>query len=176
MKYTLIHTAFKDEAKPLVEYFRLKRIQTNPYRLYFSNSIVLIASGLGAKNTLHIESIFKQYDIEKAINIGVVGCKDESIEIGSLFCTNQKLDSIEYASLRTVDAPLDNDRNLEATLVDMEAKTFLSVSQKYLQVKSIFVLKIVSDHLDTTIPKKEFVWKIIEKNLKNISQIVTLDE
>jgi len=172
--YTLIHIALKREAKPIIEYFKLRCIQSKPYRLYVKNDIVLIVSGMGAKNTLHVESIFERYSIKKAISIGIAGCKDRQIEIGTMFCTNQKLEIIDYASLTTVDKALDCDKNLKTTLVDMEAEAFLHISQKFLHAEDIYVLKIVSDWLDTTIPKKEFVWKIIKINLKSISAVVAL--
>ena len=172
-KMILIHTALKHEAKPIIEYFKLQCIETKPYKVYNKDNIVLIVTGMGAKNTLHVESIFGKYDIQKAINIGIAGCKDKSVDIGSIFCTNKQLDSIAHATITTVDLPLSSSENLKTTLVDMEANIFIDICQKFLHIDDIYVLKIVSDYLDTTIPKKEFIWKIIEKNLKNISQIVT---
>lgn len=170
----LIHTALKQEAKPIIEQFKLQCIQTKPYKIYLKSDIVLVISGMGKKNTQYIESIFEQYSIKKAINIGIVGCKDRKIKIGSIFCANKELGFIKYASLTTVDKALNSDRDLKTTLVDMEAEAFLHLSQKYLHVKNIYVLKIVSDYLDTTIPKKEFVWKIIKKNLESILRVATL--
>lgn len=173
-KNILIHTAMKHEAKPIIEHFKLQCIQTKPYKIYAKENIFLIVSGMGEEKTaLHVNDVFKKYEINKALNIGIAGCLDESIEIGSIFCTNHKLDFIKHASLTTVDKPCENARDIDSTLVDMEAKSFLHVSQKYLHVDNIYVLKIVSDYLDTTIPEKEFVWKIIKKNLKSISLIVT---
>ena len=175
-KYTLIHIALKQEAKPIIEYFKLQCIQTKPYKLYKKENIVLIISGMGKEKTSsHVKDILNKYDIEKAINIGIAGCKDKNIKIGSLFCTNQKLNFIDYASLTTVDKPIDDENKLKTTLVDMEAKNFISTCKEFLDIRYIYILKVVSDHLDTTIPKKEFVWKIIEKNLKNISKVVTLE-
>jgi len=175
-KMTLIHTALKHEAKPIIEYFKLQCIQTKPFKIYKKEDILLSVCGMGKKNTLLVEEIFKNFDIQKAINIGIAGCKDKNIEIGELFCTSHKIQNIKQTDLTTVHAPLENASELDTTLVDMEAETFLSTCKRYLHVKDIYVVKIVSDHLDTTIPKKEFVWKIIEKNLINISKIVTLQD
>lgn len=174
-KKTLIHTALKQEAKPIIEYFKLQCSQTKPYKIYTKENLVLIVGGIGKdKTSLHVKDIFTKYTIDKAINIGIAGCKDRDIEIGSLFCTNHHLDFIETASLTTVDEPLDDDKDLNTNLVDMEAEHFISTCKEFLDIKDIYILKVVSDHLDTTIPKKEFVWKIIEKNLKSISKVVTL--
>jgi len=174
-KYILIHTALFAEAKSIIEHFKLQCLQTKPYRIYTKEDIVVIVSGMGKEKTsLHVKDVLKKYDIKKAINVGIAGCKDKDIEIGSLFCTNHRLDFINYANLTTVDKPLNDKRNLQTTLVDMEAESFISTCKEFLDIKDIYILKVVSDHLSTTIPKKEFVWKIIEKNLKSISKVVTL--
>ena len=161
----------KQEAKPLIEYFKFQCIQTKPYKIYQKANIVLVVCGMGKENTLHVREIFEQYEISKAINIGIAGCKDKNIEIGSLFCTNQKLNFIKHESLTTVNEPLDDEKSLNTTLVDMEAEYFISTCKEFLDIKDIYILKVVSDHLDTTIPKKEFVWKIIEKNLTSVKLI-----
>jgi len=173
--YILIHTALFAEAKPIIEHFKLQCLQTKPYRIYLKDNILLMVSGMGKEKTsLHVKDIFQTYSINRAINIGIAGCKNKDIEIGSLFCTNHKLDFINYANLTTVDEPLNDKSNLKTTLVDMEAGSFISTCKEFLDIKDIYILKVVSDHLSTTIPKKEFVWKIIEKNLKSISKVVTL--
>ncbi len=172
----LIHTALKAEAKPLIEHFKLNCIGVKPLKLYKRDSLLLCVSGMGRENTLKIRELFKNYSIKKAINIGIAGCKDESIKIGSIFTCRKNLDSFSYASLTTVDAPLSDKKTLETTLVDMEAEFFELTSREFLQDEDIYILKIVSDYLDITIPKKEFVWKIIEKNLQNISQIPILKD
>ncbi len=171
--FKLIHTAFKHEAKPIIEFFKLQCIETKPCKLYLGGDIVLIVSGMGSKNTLHVKSVYERYSIEKALNVGIAGCKDRSKEIGSLFTCVQEISGIEFASLSSVDEPLCSDEGLKSTLVDMEAETFVKVSREFLHIDDIYVLKIVSDYLDITIPKKEFVWKIIEKNLRSISEVVT---
>jgi len=168
----LIHTALKYEAKPLIEKFRLRCIQTKPFKIYIKDDIILAVCGMGAKNTLHVKRIFENYKINKAFNIGIAGCKDTSVKIGSLFTCKKNIFHVDYASLTSVNKSLGSNENLKTMLVDMEAEMFLHVSKKHLHVDDIYILKIVSDHLDTTIPKKEFVWKIIEKNLKIISAII----
>lgn len=171
----LIHVALKTEAKPLIEYLKLPCIQAKPYKIYKKDNIVLIVSGLGKEKTLlHVEDIFQRYNFTQAVNIGIAGCKNKNIQIGEIFCCNKELDFIKNTTLTTVDKPLDSDTELNTTLVDMEASYFNQVAKKYLDEQNIYILKIVSDYLDITIPKKEFVWKIIEKNLKNISKVLNL--
>jgi len=67
----------------------------------------------------------------------------------------------------SVDEPLDDKDKLDAMLVDMEAKSFLHVSKQYLKDENIFVFKVVSDYLDKTIPRKEFVENLIKNSIKS---------
>ncbi len=176
MKKVLIHTAFFAEAKPIIEYFKMQCLQKKPYYIFEKSDIILVASGIGAKNTSNIKEIFDRYKIKRAINVGIAGSKDKSIEIGSLFCTNHELFFIKFATLSSVQNPLDDKAKISTTLVDMEAQSFLQICKNRVDSKNIYILKVVSDYLDTKIPQKEFVWNIIEKNLQNISKIVTLKD
>jgi len=170
----LIHFAFITEAKPIIEHFKMQCLQKKPYYIFEKSNIILVVSGIGAKNTSSIEDIFDRYKIKRAINIGIAGCKDKNIKIGSLFCTNHKLGFINFATLSSVEKPVSNADEIDTILVDMEAQNFLQICERKLSPKDIYILKVVSDHLDIKIPKKEFVWNIIEKNLKNISRVVTM--
>jgi 3-methyladenine DNA glycosylase AlkC len=69
--------------------------------------------------------------------------------------------------LETRDSPqVDNiDTKL---LFDMEAKYFKEVVSKNLDEKDVYIFKVVSDHLDDTIPKKDFVKKLIADRLEEI--------
>ncbi len=171
-RYTLIHTALFNEAKPLIEHFKMQCLQKRPYRIYAKNNIMLTVSGMGAKNSLHVEDVFERFEIDRAINIGIAGCKNENIELGSLFCVNQKLDDIEFTDITSVSKPLGDKSRLKTTLVDMESKTFLDVCEKRLDAKSIFVFKVVSDYLDTTIPTKEFVENLMKNSIKKWEKYV----
>ena len=165
----LVHTALQSEAQSIVEFYKLELIQKKP-KIYKNDSIVLVISGIGQNRTIEaLKIVFNQYNIIKAINIGIAGCSSADINIGELFCTNQKLDNIKYINLKTVD---DAQTNIENTrcLYDMEAKYFEEICLKYLDKKDMYVFKVVSDYLDDTIPSKEFAKQIIKKNIKSISQ------
>ena len=106
--------------------------------------------------------IFEKTTITKAINIGISGCGDTSIKIGTLFCTNKLLPKINFASLTTIDEPLLSDEDLETLLVDMEAKYFKEISSKY--TKNIYIFKVVSDYLDMITPNESFIEELIENS------------
>jgi purine-nucleoside phosphorylase len=164
---TLIHTALLSEAQSLVEDLKLTLISKNP-RIYTNDKIVLIVSGIGKDNTLSsLSQLFKSYKITKAINIGIVGCSNISIDIGTVVCTNKQLNNMKHIHLKTVEIPkIAKDKN--DFLYDMEAKYFEEICLKSLEDKDIYIFKIVSDYLDDTIPKKEFVKQLIKKNIKRI--------
>jgi nucleoside phosphorylase len=168
MSKTLIYTALLPEAQPLINFLKLIQdtsVQNLPNgaKLFKDkdDKYLLIVSGIGKNNCeKSLDFVYKNYDIEKAINIGIAGCSDSSVKIGTFFCTNRLLFGINFASLTTVDEALESDENLETLLVDMEAKYFCEVSKKY--CKDIFVFKVVSDYLEIQIPKKTFVIELIE--------------
>ena len=170
MSKTIIHTALLSEAQPLINFLKLKQ-DNNLENLPKNSKIfkdeddkyILIVSGIGKENCLNsLGYIYENFKVSKAINIGIAGCSDSSIKIGTLFCTNRFLPNINFAPLTTVDKPLESDENLETLLVDMEAKYFIEISKKH--CNDIFCFKIVSDYLDIQIPKKSFVIELIEKS------------
>ena len=174
MSKTLIHTALLCEAQALINYYKLKQdvsVQNKSIKLFINDEIMVLVSGIGKNNTLNsLEYVFKHYEITKAINIGIAGCSDSSIAIGTLFCTNKLFTGINFASLTTVDEPLQTDENLETLLVDMEAKYFIEESKKHLN--EVYVFKVVSDYLDIHIPKKSFVIELIRNSFEKWKSLI----
>ena len=171
---TLIHTALYPEAKPLIHYFNLVQNKIyDKYRIYENDKFILVITGIGCQNTEKIlPFIYENFNINRAINIGIAGCKDKNIKLGSLFCTNQHLENIKFETLTTVDEPLVDETNLNTTLVDMEAQSFLNISKNNLNEKDIFVFKIVSDYLSKEIPDKSFVYNNIKKTIPKWENMV----
>jgi hypothetical protein len=171
----LIHTALFHEAKPIIEYFRLQFVEKKPYRVYQNKQIILVITGMGWVNTAYLEDMFTSFSIQQAINIGIAGCKDTTISIGHLFCTTHRLEGIDCTTLSCVDIPLQSADGLTTTLVDMESEGFLTIAKNYLDTKEIYIFKVVSDYLETTIPQKEFVWKCIAQSLPSIFKTLNLE-
>ncbi len=168
---TFIHTALLSEGQTFIEKYKLPKVNSLP-KIYASKNIIVLIGGIGKENTnSSLKYIFDNYTITKAINIGIAGCSDTTIEIGELFCTNRELEDINSMRCETVDTPQLPTTNYPInTLYDMEASYFLAVVKKHLDEKNIYIFKIVSDHLDSTIPKKEFVKKLINDKFRYISK------
>ncbi len=168
----LIHTALFSEAKPLINHFNLKQFDTKPYKIFKNKDIILIVSGIGKDNTIDaLNLVLNKYQFDKVFNIGTAGCSNQTITIGELFCTNQKLDEIKYYKLETVQLAK-NIIEQDDCLYDMEAKYFIEICEKYLPKKSIFVLKIVSDYCDDKILSKDIVYNLIDKSIKQWSYLI----
>jgi len=167
----LIHTALLCEAQCFIEYYKLKKLNS---KIYLNNEIVILISGIGKQNTISIlDYMFINYNITKAINIGIAGCNDTSISIGSLFCTTSNLKNIDYLPLITNDIVTTESNCDTPTLYDMEAKYFQEISSQYLVDSSIFIFKIVSDHLSNIKLNKDYIKKLIAKH-KILHQFIKL--
>ena len=172
----LIHVALFIEAKPFIELFNLKQYDTKPFKIFKNDDFVLIVSGLGKQNTLKaLELIFENHQITQAFNIGTAGCSDRSILLESLFCTNRDDTILDYLPCTTVDTPQTSTQE-KPMLYDMEAYYFLEVSEQYLQEQNIYVLKIVSDHCDDSVFKKEIVYNMIKRNIQKIQEVINASE
>ena len=167
---TLIHTALVAEAKPIIGHFGLVCHEKQPYNLYVGEDIVLIASGMGSQHTQKaLKYALKLYSPQKAINIGIAGCTNQAIPKGTLFCTTHSLFDIPFTSLNSHHEKADKHALITSTLVDMEAQTFLEMIPEGIEK---YVFKIVSDHLEPTIPSKADVSAWITKSIKYWSKYV----
>ncbi|MDD2699527.1 MAG: hypothetical protein PHF17_12120 [Arcobacteraceae bacterium] len=162
----VIYTALLCEAQSIIEKYKLSKVNNNP-KIYKNDILLVMIGGIGELNTKNsLEYLFENYKVKKAFNIGIAGCSDTEVEIGELFCTNKVLEDINFMELKTVKTP-QTLKEKEKFLYDMEGSYFLEVSQKYLKNEDIFVLKVVSDHLDDTILPKDKVKELIQNSLKS---------
>jgi hypothetical protein len=170
IKNTLICCAFLVEAKPLIGALKLQKIAPN---IYENDSTLLVICGIGFENTRQtLSEIFRSYSFEKALNVGIAGCSDKTIPLGSLFCTTHELESIEKTTLKSYEKPVTCKEDVRTTLVDMEADIFMQECEKYLKKENIYIFKVVSDYLESTIPSKSFVNSLIQKNIKKVKKYV----
>ena len=167
----LIHTALLCEAQSFIEYYKLKKLNS---KIYLNDEIVILISGIGKENTIStLDYMFLHYEISIALNIGIAGCNDSSISIGELYCTNKKLQNIPFLPLITNDNITTTSLSNDATLYDMEAQYFEEISLQHLDKESIFIFKVVSDHLSDERLAKDFIKSLIAKQ-KILHQFIKL--
>ena len=170
----LIHTALLCEAQSFIEHYKLKKTNSSP-KIYKNETLLVCISGIGAEKTdLALEYIYENYSIHKAFNIGIAGCNNRTISIGSLYCTNHILDGIDSLPLITSDTVVTKSLEKKTTLYDMEAQYFLEKSLKYLEKKNIYIFKIVSDYLSKEILSKDYIKRLITKQ-NNLHKFIQLN-
>ncbi|MBN1839177.1 MAG: nucleoside phosphorylase [Campylobacterales bacterium] len=168
--HTLIHTALVAEAKPIIGHFKLTCKAKQPFNLYEGDGIALIVSGMGSENTQNaLVYALSLYEPCVAINIGIAGCVDKTVAKGTLFCTTHEGLGIPFASCSSHEKAVENALHVKTTLVDMEADTFIQILPKNIEA---YVFKIVSDHLESSIPNKTDVGNWIGKSIKQWEKYV----
>jgi len=171
-----LFVALKIEASPLINYYKLKKIQFN---LFENDDIRLRICGVGEKNFLSSIPYFKIYKNDKIINFGICGAKSKNLKIGEIInismvqndkknYTLQKSFNIKNLTLQTFQNPIQNSYNLNCDVVDMEAFGFFEHFKDL--NNNIKIIKIVSDYLSLNIPKKEFIYGIINPKMKILNE------
>jgi len=164
MQYII--TALKSEAKPIIDYYGLKFSGLRYFPLYKNDNFTLLITGVGRKNVSKVLNLFFQKNkVTKnyIINIGISGGKKGDCSIGQLFVINKVSDEksklvfnlgsqhsfgLQNNEITTVSKPVvDNNFNGEG-LVDMEAYEICKTVNDLEGLNRLFILKIVSDHMD----------------------------
>jgi len=176
-------TAIFSEAKALIEYFDLQKVEKKPFLIYQSDNIALIISGIGKVNSaIATTYISQKYSIDKMINIGICGTNDTKKEIGSLCSIKSIVDassskkiviSNDGETLYTFDKIIEDKNSVKkGALVDMEAFGFYSAASKFVDKKDIKIYKIISDHLETSHIDNDFIYHLIKNRLEDIKDLV----
>lgn len=170
----LLVTALKIEADPFISSFRLKRkMSVSSFSIYERDEIALIISGTGKLRAAVAATLLMTiygYDRTNTllVNMGLCGCFDAHIPIGSCFqilkvsdMDTQRdyyperfvLSAFPFQSLACYSHIVhkeDADINLrpEGTLLcDMESAGVMEAAARLLETHRVMMLKIVSDHL-----------------------------
>ncbi len=159
---TFIYAALPCEAKPLAEYFKLKKdTSIQPFAVYSNQDICLTVTGVGknamAAGVAYTQALFGPLDHPVLVNIGIAGHK--SLEVGSLFLVGKITDSdsgksyypplvftppCPSACVKTAAKPqLAYDQQ---DLCDMEASAFYETAMRFSSGELIQCLKVISDN------------------------------
>ena len=161
-----IVTALKSEARPLIDYYGLEFSGLSNYPLYKNDNFTLFVTGVGRENVSNFcKSFLKKNDLQKGhiINVGISGGREGDCSIGQLFFVNKVSDEkssfsfylgsgrsfgLRNNKITTVSKPVMDNNFKGEGLVDMEAYEICNAVNKLDELHRLFILKIVSDHMD----------------------------
>jgi nucleoside phosphorylase len=183
MKYIVI--ALVSEAKPLIVYYKLKRIIGVDFYLLGGEDILLCISGIGydkASNALKQLLSYRKAKIEDVlINIGLCGSPVNN-KLGELLLIDKIAYEEETYSLTIdIEHSFKQSKLLSVTeaqtealeiLVDMEAHAILIESLKTMHSKQLLFIKIVSDHFKPESLTKNLAYALINKQIKKIDVLI----
>ena len=160
-----IVVAMKREAKPLINYWKLKK-RDESKKIFFNKrkKINLIISGIGKKKAEHATEVLAKKTTIKSffLNIGIAGHKD--LKLGDIVLVSKVTDNkskynwyptllwktkIQKIPLITVGFP--KIRYTTNFLYDMEAAGFFKKARKYVGPEMVQSIKIISDNKDSSI-------------------------
>ena len=198
-----IVTALNCEAKPLIDYYRLSKVNKKPFDFYTGqvNSVRkqsvemnLIVGGIGQLNTaMACGWLAAQSGLDRTIwlNVGIAGHKDN--EVGRILRVCNVNDPItgfnhypaltakwndDVSALMTSALPLSE--YPEATLVDMEATAFFTAAGSCASSELVQSLKVVSDNQEESLERlnasliSQLIAAQIEKIVGFINEMVKL--
>ena len=164
MQYII--TALKSEAKPIIDFYGLEFSGLSNFPIYKNDNFTLLITGVGRDNVSNVFNLFfKDNTVVKnnIINIGISGGRKSDCNIGQLFLVNKVSDEksklsfnlgsqhsfgLQNNEITTVSKPIENDNFKGEGLVDMEAYEICKAINNLGGLNRLFVLKIVSDHMD----------------------------
>ena len=175
---TLLHFALRAEAQAFIEKLKLEPIPrtARSYALFGNARYIALIGGIGAEATqTSLEHFFTAdplaRQMTKACNIGIVGCNDVRVAIGTLFV----FDPYEPPSLPpivSVQTPQSASDTPTTTLYDMECDAFVRTLRRCLPHTRLTVCKVVSDHLDDARPSKAFVKELMLQHYQTIREVL----
>ena len=174
---TGIVCAYLKEAKPLIKYFNLKKIN-DKFQIYENEKISLIISDRGSLNSAIATTYFlSTRKINHIINFGIAGSSE--YKIGEIFLVNKINEnlfpdilishSFRESEVRCFDEVVTEG---EYKLVDMESEGFFKAAIKFLKAHQIHLIKIVSDNLVCFRPSNDFMNKLITPHLEKVEEFI----
>ena len=183
----MIHfvTALAAEARPIIDTYGLKR-KSLPFAFeyYENDGVRLVVTGMGklksAVATSWLLCQAQEHDKTIIVNVGIAGTASKQRPIGQGVLIHALEDhstgrhyypemlirhDFPEGKVTTFDWPVGGVPPGGTDLVDMEATGFFVAATTFVPIPRVFVLKVVSDHLETGIPEKAFVSGLIQEQI-----------
>ena len=183
-----IVVALPEEARPLIDYFKLKRWHDfRHFAVYRNNEMHLIVSGIGkiaSATAAGFLAGLKNDSPSAWLNIGIAG--GDAGSIGDIVLANEIVDSIskykfypsicfkspiKLARVITVTEPCTS--YFDDAVFDMEASGFYGAALRFSTTEMVHSVKIISDNSNSGVEGlvKTNVSELIERNLTAVSEI-----
>lgn len=173
MSKTLIHTTTKVEAKPIIDFFELEKLEDSNYKIYSNDNILLIISGV-SKHEINdtLTYTFKTFEISRVFDLSTAFCCDTSIVIGTLFCTNRLIYGMNFATVTTLNRDFDEDEVAKTILLDKQEKYFRKFFDKNRIKVDMFTFKVVSKYYTEDDLDDSEIYKLLFSACKKIQRYV----
>ncbi|MGB9857508.1 MAG: purine phosphorylase [Dictyoglomaceae bacterium] len=188
-------TAFHSEAKPLIEYFGLKKLQElSKFQIFSNADLLLIVSGEGiirsAIATTFLLTKFSAMDKDIALNIGICGARRKELSKGDVLLCHKIINhhskrvfypdilvnhQMKEADLESFFFPVREDiftDEIEGDVVDMEGAGFFEAASSFLPPHNIHCIKIVYDFLIYERIDSQEVINLINKSIPFIENFI----
>jgi len=191
----MIFTALYCEAKPLIQYFGLKKDpEFHMFQVFKNEDIILLVTKPGIVNAAigvtHLCSVYPPGPSDLLFNIGICGSKNRHIKTGTVYLCNKiyEMDTgfcfypdmifahpFEESGIVTSSNPVleKHAADMPENLADMEAAGVYRAGILFFQPHQMFFVKIVSDHLQPDKIDSNRANELIQKNIPEISAWIT---
>ncbi|EYE89351.1 nucleoside phosphorylase [Fervidicella metallireducens AeB] len=186
-----IATALYSEAQPFIDKLNLKKDnEITKFQVFKNKNYTLIITGVGKiPSAIAVTYLLSKSNIGKDdffINIGLCGCRDKMVSIGSTFICNKIVDNdtgfsyfpdilfehpFSEGSITTYSKVVKGCKSNEL-LADMEASALFQAAGVFFQPHQIMFFKIVSDYLTGEFIPNDIVYKYISNNADKIIEFV----
>ena len=157
-----IVVALPEEARPLIDHYRLKRLHScKAFPVYTSSDIQLIVSGIGKINAATATGFLAAYNpvgyTAAWLNLGIAGCGNR--QLGTAVLASRVTDAVsgrhffpsilfefefDAAYIRCVNNPVNTYE--DNSVIDMESAGFYPAAMRFSTVELIHCCKIISDN------------------------------
>lgn len=177
--------ALDAEARPLIEYYRLKRDHTLPYKVYTRNDLLLLVTQPGKLNAMMATSALLGRHLpargDILINVGICGAP-ETFSLGEPLLIHQIINGtrrlypdilyphpLRESPLFCLDEPAEKPHPCP---VDMESAGVFSAAARFFPLHRLAFFKIVSDHFDPLSVIKEGVIDLVRSRIPELERLI----
>jgi hypothetical protein len=185
--------SFYQEAKPLIEHFKLQKILSSKFEIFSNNQIFLILTREGiirsSIGTTFLLTRFSAQEKDIAINLGICGAKNRNFQKGDIILCHKIINhytkkafypdiivnhDMKEGVLESFMIPVKKDikEEIEGDIVDMEGAGFFESASFFLPPHNIHCIKIVYDFLDYEKIKKEEISNLIYHHIPKIENFI----